>query len=497
MACTEPLTVVVPTIGRLDLLRACLTSILACEPPPDEVVVVDQSGGPGVVGADRIARVPAVASSAFGWPRHRARDELRYPRATHQLVATTHDDCTVSGDWVSVARRLACAVPGGIVTGRVLAPAAAEYVPSTIADETPRDYTGSITSGVLFPANMVFSRDALSEFGGFDERAGLMLAAEDNDLCYRWLVDGRSLRYEPELVVWHHDWRSRQALIATHKTYARGQGAFYAKHLFARDWKVLSLLAWDLRSALRARRRLLFRPGDRWKEPYREMFGSLLLGIVMGLAESARLSMRAWRVDLGVVAEQPRQEPSRVVDFGHSGCVGRRRGDAFCLSRGLRPAEHRDGQPFRGSSHRSQRPWTAHMDSAEERHGRRRFVREDAFLRLRMQLDQPRRIRADVTIASNHLAARDDVGVPGNGVAVEENRDVGSEQPIAQFEVLEAVLDEAFVETSDRAEQRGRAARIGDREAIEPIDAAGGFQSRVVLVPPSHQLRRSTRVPPV
>ena len=73
-----------------------------------------------------------------------------------------------------------------------------------------RDYTGSITSGVLFPANMVFSRDALSEFGGFDERAGLMLAAEDNDLCYRWLVDGRSLRYEPELVVWHHDWRSRR-----------------------------------------------------------------------------------------------------------------------------------------------------------------------------------------------------------------------------------------------------------------------------------------------
>ena len=355
MACTEPLTVVVPTIGRLDLLRACLTSILACEPPPDEVVVVDQSGGSGVsaliesLASPRLRRVP---SGGRGIARA---TNCGIRSATHQLVATTHDDCTVSRDWVSVARRLAGAVPGGIVTGRVLAPAAAEYVPSTIADETPRDYTGSITSGVLFPANMVFSRDALSEFGGFDERAGLMLAAEDNDLCYRWLVDGRSLRYEPELVVWHHDWRSREALIATHKTYARGQGAFYAKHLFARDWKVLSLLAWDLRSALRARRRLLFRPGDRWKEPYREMFGSLLLGIVMGLAESARLSMRARRrVGLGVVAEQPRQEPPRIVDFSHSGCVGRRRGDAFCLSGGLRPAEHRDGQPFRGSSHRSQ-----------------------------------------------------------------------------------------------------------------------------------------------
>ena len=65
MACTEPLTVVVPTIGRLDLLRACLTSILACEPPPDEVIVVDQSGGPGVsaliesLASSRLRRVPS------------------------------------------------------------------------------------------------------------------------------------------------------------------------------------------------------------------------------------------------------------------------------------------------------------------------------------------------------------------------------------------------------------------------------------------------------
>ena len=67
--------------------------------------------------------------------------------------------------------------------------------------------------------------------GGFDELFGPAEAAEDNEFCYRWLRSGGSLRYEPSLVVWHHDWRSPRELERLYVRYARGQGFFYAKHL--------------------------------------------------------------------------------------------------------------------------------------------------------------------------------------------------------------------------------------------------------------------------
>jgi GT2 family glycosyltransferase len=145
-----------------------------------------------------------------------------------------------------------------------------------------------VTSGVLYPANMVASRNALQEIGGFDERAGL-LVAEDNDLCYRWLVAGRPFRYEPQLVVWHHDWRSPAQLVRTHVAYARAQGAFYAKHLHAGDRRVLPMLRWDLRHGLRSVVVGVARRRPRWQDPYREMVWSLLRGLVAGWFEARRL----------------------------------------------------------------------------------------------------------------------------------------------------------------------------------------------------------------
>ncbi len=210
-------------------------------------------------------------------------------QARHDTVLVTHDDCVVEDDWVGVAQRLAGEHPGAIITGRVLPPEGSTYVPSTKSDPQPQDYTGIVTSGVLFPADMVASRRELQAIGGFDERASFRVAAEDNDLCYRWLADGRVLRYEPELVVWHHDWRTPEQLVRTHIGYARAQGAFYAKHLRARDRRVLPLLRWDLRNGLRSVVLGTLRRTPRWQDPYREMVVSLLVGIVAGWREDRAL----------------------------------------------------------------------------------------------------------------------------------------------------------------------------------------------------------------
>jgi GT2 family glycosyltransferase len=282
-------SVLVPTVGRLDLLERCLRSVAACDPPAVDVVVVDQSGGSDVAAlVERLDDTALRCVPCDGRGTARAMN-VGLAAARHDTVLVTHDDCTVEPDWVGRGSALAAAHPGAILTGRVLPPEGSAYVPSTKTDPRPHDYTGTVTSGVLYPANMVASRCALEEIGGFDERPGL-LVAEDNDLCYRWLVAGRPFRYEPDLVVWHHDWRTPAQLVRTHVAYARGQGAFYAKHLRAGDRRVLPMLRWDLRHGLRSVALGVVRRTPRWQDPYREMVLSLLRGLAAGWVEDRRLA---------------------------------------------------------------------------------------------------------------------------------------------------------------------------------------------------------------
>jgi len=251
MAAADPgITAVVPTIGRPALLRRCLESLADCDPPPAEVLVVDQSSGAAieriVAGFSRLgARTVQSAGNGIA-----AAENDGIAAASSEFVVVTHDDCTVSSDWISVARRLLAQDPTAVYTGSVLAPEGSAHVPSTIDTPTPIDYSGRVEPGVLYPNNMAFAREAVTAFGGFDPR--LARAAEDNDFCYRWLRDGRPLRYEPELRVWHHDWRSPDELRTLYIGYGEGQGAFYAKHLRRGDLRMLRFIAMDFLRAGRS-----------------------------------------------------------------------------------------------------------------------------------------------------------------------------------------------------------------------------------------------------
>ena len=287
-----PVSVLIPTIGRRNLLRSCISSVFACDPPADEVLIVEQGNEASAQSlVDEVGPGRARVVSCDGRGVARATN-LGLREARHDLVLVTHDDCTVRSDWVAIAFLNARAVPGGIVTGRVLPPEGSDYVPSTKSSSDEEDFTGRIRTGALFPNNMILSASAAAKIGGFDERWGLR-HAEDNDFCYRWLRCGGSLRYLPELVVWHHDWRGPDELVRTHVNYARGQGAFYAKHLYLGDRQVLPLLRRDLRAWARGLFRSPLDRPPRWYDPDREVVPYLLLGIAEGWLEARRLSHRA------------------------------------------------------------------------------------------------------------------------------------------------------------------------------------------------------------
>jgi GT2 family glycosyltransferase len=281
-----PASVIVPTLGRLDRLRACLDSLAACRPAPNEVLLVVQGRAEEVEKLAAVySRLPLRVVSCRGRGVSGGRN-LGLRSAANELVLVTDDDCTVAVDWVAKAYELTSAAPQAIITGRVLPAGNPDGVPSTKTDELACDFTGETHGGALFPNNMAGPRTALLAAGGFDERFGPDEAAEDNEFCYRWLKGGGALRYEPALVVWHHDWRSSTELAQLYVSYARGQGFFYAKHLRSGDLRMLRYLVRDLVWAVRGLASRLVRPRHGWVDPR--------LGIIRGLPGGLVAGWRAY-----------------------------------------------------------------------------------------------------------------------------------------------------------------------------------------------------------
>ncbi len=277
-----PVSVVVPTLGRAGPLASCLKSLAGCRPRAAEIVVVDQSHDPAV--RELVESFPAAGARLLPCPGRgvsRGRN-LGIRHSMHDVILVTDDDCTVASNWVGTAWRLMSSDNRQIISGQVLPAGDPQAVPSYKVDPTPHDFTGKAHGGALFPNNMVLNRELVLEAGGFDERFRPSEAAEDNDFGYRWLKAGKTLRYEPELVVWHHDWRTPAQLDELYRAYARGQGFFYAKHLRDGDLRMLRYIARDVYYALRGYASALVNRRPSWTDPRRGLPRGLPGGLWYG-----------------------------------------------------------------------------------------------------------------------------------------------------------------------------------------------------------------------
>jgi GT2 family glycosyltransferase len=245
-----PLSVVIATLDRPDRLARALTALADGELLPDQVIVVDQSGGPetrDVVQARR-DRLPLryVHSPRRGLAYNRNM-AIRY--ATSPYLAFTDDDCVADRRWLKVvAQSFAVTDPPAALTGRVLPLGPSR--PGVVAVSTRDSIREATFSGRTRPweagtgGNMAVSVDWLRRLGGFDERLGAgapLRAGEDIDLLYRLLAGGARVRYEPAAVV-YHERQARRRRIASRYSYGLGMGAFLGFRIRERDtyaWRLL------------------------------------------------------------------------------------------------------------------------------------------------------------------------------------------------------------------------------------------------------------------
>ena len=235
-AVCRDLTVVIPTTGE-NVLHGCLSSILAGTAWPQELIVVDQGRR-----ADVAAWITELRRQGLN-ARHLPSSQRGIAAATNRgleqvrtpFVAVTHDDCRVRRDWLA---RLAARLPeigDGVLTGRVEPDGDGIVLTVKLADEPAVYRAPQLNADVLFPPNMAFPVRLLRQVGAFDEHRSLLTAGEDNDWAYRALRAGVSVVYDPTITVGHLARFTRSDLPALCRRYARGQGAFYGKHLRQRD----------------------------------------------------------------------------------------------------------------------------------------------------------------------------------------------------------------------------------------------------------------------
>ncbi|WP_340291794.1 glycosyltransferase, partial [Aquipuribacter hungaricus] len=254
-----PVTVVVCTRDRPELVRSCLRHLTALTYPALSVLVVDNAPTD-----DRTAR--AVAETAGDDPRveyvveplpglSNARNR-GWTTARTELVAYTDDDVTVEPDWVhglvrGFQRRDDVGCVSGLVCSASVEGAAEQYFDARVSWSSavaPRlyDMADQRGDGALFPyapgvfgtgANFAFRREVLEAGGGFDPALGAGTrtgGGEDLDAFVLALLGGHALAYEPSALVWHHHRSTLPELRSQMYAYGTGLTAFLTKHVLDR-----------------------------------------------------------------------------------------------------------------------------------------------------------------------------------------------------------------------------------------------------------------------
>ena len=224
------ITVVVCTRDRADRLARCLDALIALDPAPDEILIVDNAPDTSAA-ADLVAKYPRVRYVLEPRPGLDVARTRGAQAACCDVVAYADDDVVVERGWVGALRRAFADPDVSAVAGLVL-----PLELNTHAQFLFEQYGGfgrgflrrwwQRHTGEPAPvhagagkfgtgANMAFRRAVLEELGEFDPALDVGTATNgggDLDMFYRVVKSGRLLLYDPHAIVWHQHRRGYDEL---------------------------------------------------------------------------------------------------------------------------------------------------------------------------------------------------------------------------------------------------------------------------------------------
>jgi glycosyltransferase involved in cell wall biosynthesis len=238
-----PISVVICTRDRTDLLKGALEAILALDYPNREIIVIDNAPSNNST-AELVAGLPVRYAKeerpGLDWARNRGIAE-----ASHEIIAFTDDDVRPDRGWLR-------GIATGFIDPEIMA-VSGLVAPAELETEAQIQYEfgyggmlqylhcfkvdGSTLSAekLLWAsaygvgANMAFRRQVFAEVGIFDPALDVgtpTRGAGDIEMFHRILAKGYSTFYEPTAFVWHVHRRSGEALSRQLRDNGRGFGAY-------------------------------------------------------------------------------------------------------------------------------------------------------------------------------------------------------------------------------------------------------------------------------
>jgi cellulose synthase/poly-beta-1,6-N-acetylglucosamine synthase-like glycosyltransferase len=189
-------SVVIPTVDRVDLLERCLRG-LAAQCDIDFEVLVVHDGNPEIVTLlERWAHTLPLRALQIEARGAAAKRNAGWREARAPIIAFTDDDCEPAPGWLREAAPSLADAGTALVQGKVLAHPDDTRVTGLYARTI--EVTGPLQT---FPnANLFYRRSSLAAVDGYDER---LRAGEDTDLAWRILALGGRPVFLDSALVWH------------------------------------------------------------------------------------------------------------------------------------------------------------------------------------------------------------------------------------------------------------------------------------------------------
>lgn len=222
-------SLIIPTRDKVELLRTCISSILAKTDYPDfEILIVDnQSAEPATMEFfAELASEPRVTVHRYDAPfNYSAINNYAATRATGQILGLVNNDIEVeSSEWLREMVTHALRDDVGAVGAMLLYPddtiqhagvvLGMHGIAGHVYAGLPRDHSGQMGRALLVQemsavtaACLIVRKCVFDEVGGLDE--GLCVAFNDVDFCLRVRSNGYRNLWTPHAVLYHHESASR------------------------------------------------------------------------------------------------------------------------------------------------------------------------------------------------------------------------------------------------------------------------------------------------
>lgn len=210
-----PVSIVIPTYDRGDVLLDTVRALIALREPADELLIVDQTPHPPAAISAQLTEWDR--SGTIRWIR------LEHPSIPHAmnvglesarspLVLFLDDDIIPADNLVAAhrARHAACDSPWAVV-GQVLQPGEEPHARNGFQRSTglradldfPFWSTETATVANVMAGNLSLHRDRALSIGGFDENFRGAAYRFETEFCRRLLAAGGTVQFEPAASIRH------------------------------------------------------------------------------------------------------------------------------------------------------------------------------------------------------------------------------------------------------------------------------------------------------